>query len=134
MCEEISIHGQLFWLCVQKILSADSKLHYLWNICLIQLIRWLHLIFKAKKEKHDWIALQFGWPIDWFTPFLSVSWNNWTFFLLTLYADLLLPTHQENVSLWLLEKISVLTWCMKSTPFWLIRKRFYNCCLWEIFF
>ena len=29
---------------VQKILSTDSRLHYLWSICLIQLIRWIHLI------------------------------------------------------------------------------------------
>ena len=29
MGEEIAIHGQVFLLCVQKILSTDSRLHYL---------------------------------------------------------------------------------------------------------
>ena len=41
MCEEIAIHRQLIWLGVKK-----YHLHYLWNICLIQLIRRIHLIFK----------------------------------------------------------------------------------------
>ena len=29
MCEEIMIHGKLFGLCVQDILSTDSRFHYL---------------------------------------------------------------------------------------------------------
>ena len=34
----------------EKILHTDSRLHYLWSICLIQLIRWIHLILKPEKE------------------------------------------------------------------------------------
>ena len=57
MCEEITIHRQLFWLCVQKLATTDSRLHYLWNICLIQLIRWIHLILKPKQEEHHCVAV-----------------------------------------------------------------------------
>ena len=35
--------------CVQKILSTDSRFHHLWSICLIQLIRWIHLILKPQE-------------------------------------------------------------------------------------
>ena len=50
MCEEITIHRQLIWLGVQKILSTDSGVYYLWDIYLIQLIRLIHLIFKPETK------------------------------------------------------------------------------------
>ena len=46
MYEDITIHRQLIWICVE--------VYYLSNIYLIQLIRWIHLILKPKKEKHEW--------------------------------------------------------------------------------
>ena len=54
VCEEITVHGQLIWLCVKKLVSTDGRLHYLRSICLIQLIRWIHLILKPEmKNKNE---------------------------------------------------------------------------------
>ena len=38
---------------MKKILSSDRGFHYLCSICWIQPIRWIHIILKPEKEKHE---------------------------------------------------------------------------------
>ena len=62
---------------VNKLLFIESRLHYSWNTCLIQLIRWIHLISKTKIEKtrlyqhHKTTLLNWGYKYD--TPILLIS-------------------------------------------------------------
>ena len=53
---KMNLHYILRWLntlCVNKLLFKGSIFHYPWSICLIQLIRWIHLISKPKSKKRD---------------------------------------------------------------------------------
>ena len=47
----IDLHGQLNTLYVSKLLVTHSRFHYPWCTCLIQLLKWIHLISKPKQEK-----------------------------------------------------------------------------------
>ena len=42
--------------------SIDSRLYYLYNVCLIQLIRRIHLILKPEMEKHE--SLENLWNVS----------------------------------------------------------------------
>ena len=90
-----TIHRQLNTLCMNRLLFIDSRFHYLWSSCQIQLIRWIHQISKPISKKCDccgflkldikgsvwmigsqiavWRSLYGLWPFVWTKQWLSFS-------------------------------------------------------------
>ena len=46
---------------MNKLLFTDSRFHYPWSTCLLQLIRWIHLILKPKSKKHECARIWIKW-------------------------------------------------------------------------
>ena len=97
------------WICVNKLLPMDSRLHYPWSISSIQLIRWIHPISNQNRKNTNQVN-----PYWFHTGFMRRFWCR-------LFADWLKRNHRITSSFfccWVCENFMccILLWYLFSQP------------------